>query len=98
MKTTNLITIPNTEQSWLALVLAIPCYLIVLIGTSPVNGVTQESHDALNVALAAFTARFHVGEKELRVTLQQGSGITRFGLLIQTHQKAIQTRSEVRQR
>jgi len=36
MKATNLITIPNTEQSWLALVLAIPCYLIVLIGTSPV--------------------------------------------------------------
>ena len=36
MKAKNLITIPDTEQSWLALALAIPCYLIVLIGTSPV--------------------------------------------------------------
>ena len=32
MKTKNLISIPNTEQSWLAMALAIPCYLIVLIG------------------------------------------------------------------
>ena len=36
MKATNLISIPNTEQSWLAMALAIPCYLIVLIGTSPI--------------------------------------------------------------
>ena len=36
MKAKNLITIPNTEQSWLGLALVIPCYLIVLIGISPV--------------------------------------------------------------
>ena len=35
MKTTNLITIPNNEASWIAISLAIPSYLIVLIGTAP---------------------------------------------------------------
>jgi len=31
----NLITIPNNEASWIAISLAIPSYLIVLIGTAP---------------------------------------------------------------
>ena len=32
----NLITIPNNEASWIAISLAIPSYLIVLIGTAPI--------------------------------------------------------------
>lgn len=36
MTNNNLITIPNNEVSWIAISLAIPSYLIVLIGTAPI--------------------------------------------------------------